>query len=295
MGKASLDSFLNQKAGTDKVASDSVPGNQSSVIDKLTALSNDLNKVAADKKPGEGTVATNSEVVADPSAEVKAQTDAVIDDQLAIDAPGAEQEQAAGDKPVKTTGVKPVASTTGGAESGTVKPSAETSVEPESAILAKQPTNKTASTEEDVSDPKVWAKVAAREFTAEMEKIAQEKEVIEAASFLKQAGVLEGYDVEGLNKIASSQFNAKEVFQKIANKKELTDNEILFAANYVSDDLEKEANEEHQAELEKIAAEELEAEILQKEAEEKAILEKLASNPEIAGALEIFRKHNVIQ
>jgi len=293
--KASLDDFLND--GTEKTASKAVPiDTKGDILQKLADINSEMNKEAAEgDKPGEGTVAVENDTIAQPSAEVTKQTDAVIDEQLAIDSPGANEEQAAGDKSVTNTGAKPVVSSTGGGE---IKPSADVSVEPVSAEAAKKPTNKTATKDEDYSDPKIWAKVAARELNTELEKIANEKEVFEAAVFLKSAGLLQGYKIDGIEKTAGVFENeeeaAGEIFQKMAKFEELSNDEILCAAEVYGEALKKESEAQYQEQLEKEAAESLEAEQLEKEAADRVIIEKFASNKEVMSAVEILQKNNLL-
>ena len=281
-------------SGTEKTASNgSVPGAQATddLMNKLAAFSSEINgmsKEAADGQPGEGSVQENNRAVAEPSKEVENVTDAVINPQVELGSPGAVEEAKAGDQPQPVAAVEPVVShgmgkVTDGKNLGTT---------PESVELAKQPTSKSKTASDYSNDPAGFA----RAFNEELEKIAEEKEATEAAVFLKEAGILEGYDFP-MDKTASAQSDEEIVnaaLQKIAKKDPITNAEIIKVADFYGAALEKEAQATADANLELQAKEQLEKEAAEQQAETEAQFNKLSGNEDVMKAVSVFQEHGLL-
>ena len=183
--------------------------------------------------------------------------------------------------------------------------------------------------EEQVKEANYIGAVIANSIMNSLEKTAMNREYSEALGILKEAGLLEGYNIQSpsLEKKASEQSSGLE---KIASSQPLTKNDIINAAyEYIEFEktaadveaqaredarsvieVEKIAREDAQAdaaiEIEKIAREDAQANIaeeMEKQAQEEAyynaqndefIVKQAAQNPEIRNAVHILGKYGLI-
>lgn len=267
-----LGNFLKSQDGAEKVASNgsASDGKEIAMIDKLAAFSSDIetfDKQATSDGPGEGSVQENNKDVAEPSKEVDSVTDAVINPQVELGSPGAIQEAEAGDKPISVPADEPIVSH----GMGKVTDSKTIGILPESVELAEQATNK-----------KTAAQQFAHDFNDELEKIAEIKEAMEARGFLKTAGLLEKYDFSDLEKTASDLSDHQimhSIFTKMAKGEPIANVELIAAADFYGDNLEKEAEATYEGHVEIEAQEQFEKEAADAEAQQEEVFKKHADNP----------------
>jgi len=168
-------------------------------------------------------------------------------------------------------------------------------------------------------------RLMAHAFNDELNKMAQANQYTEAVGILKEAGLLEGYNIkdEGIEKVAKV---TEGFLEKIAENKSLTRDDIIGAANELielqkqAEDAAEEGREEARALVklaeameggtEKVAQEEgegekeeTEEEKKKREAEEAAAKEKeeggekvaaLMKNPQIVAAVRVLKQHNLL-
>jgi len=133
-------------------------------------------------------------------------------------------------------------------------------------------------------------KVIANTFQDELEKSAQDNQYSECLDILKEAGLMEGYDIkdEGMSKTASLIEGSLE---KIANKQTVSREEIISAAiEYV--ELEKEASD-----TEEQAREDAREQVAATAKSEQAEQEKIASaiqDPKIVAAVQVLKDAGIV-
>jgi len=138
-------------------------------------------------KPAESSV-----VAANPA--VDAATAAVQDPQLEAVGPGSTAEQAAGEQAAP---VKPNEGVVISPSDGTATDANQLNKEPIAVAAAAEPTNKESSVEKtaELQRAEEIGKTMARSYVSELEKVAEDNKYNEALSYLKDRGMLEGYDV----------------------------------------------------------------------------------------------------
>jgi len=186
---------------------------------------------AAPKAEGEVVPAASGVTGAAPA--VAAATDAVAMPQVAM-AGGVPAVAEAGSAPNPEVVVMPVIS----AADGKAETANDLSRTPEAVAAAAEPTVKGDNSVEEKEAEKI-GQLIAKSFQTSLEKSASDQEYSEALGILKEAGLLEGYNIkdEGVEKTAG----AKEGFlEKIANMQQLTREDIVGAA-YELVDFQKQA------------------------------------------------------
>lgn len=191
-------------------------------------------------------VNAGAQSVGSPAPGVVEATDGLINPQIAA-AGGNPAAQAVGSNPGVGT-VSPVRVSDGTVEGG---------IEENMAIVNSVTNGSPVSAEKTASlvDACDMGRAMARSYSDELQKIAFFQQYEEAASLLKQAGLLQGYDVAGMDKTASAdEFYA---LDKLASGADLSFNDVICAANeYLTV---KEAEARIDAEAEKIANEIMQA------------------------------------
>jgi len=184
--------------------------------------------VTAQGAPAQGAPIAEGEVIpaasgiAAAAPAVEAATDAVAMPQVAL-AGGVPEIMEAGGQPNVKEVVMPVIS----AADGKVETASDLGRTPEAVAAAAEPTNKEDSIEDKEAE-KVGALIA-RSFQATLDKQASDGEYAEAVEFLKEAGMLDNYNIkdEGIAKVAGV---ADGFLEKIANMKPLNRADIVGAA-----------------------------------------------------------------
>lgn len=236
------------ESGQEKTASSKVKAEDKSFLDKLADELglNSTEKIATEEPSitapaapkAEGEVQPAASSVAEAAPAVVAATDAVILPQTEI-AGGNAAEAAAGEVPATTKPNEGVAVSAG---DGVVTDANQLDRTPAAVALAAQnPFTGEVMGEKVAAEADAIGKTIAISFQKHLEKISQDQEYTEALSILKEAELLEGYDIKdmGLIKEAGTPVN---YLEKIANKIPLNRSDIIGAAcQYV--ELAKEAED----------------------------------------------------
>jgi hypothetical protein len=277
--------------------------------DLLTKLAEELGLGDAEKKPeaapaaaaadptAEGEVSPAASTIVEANPAVLAATDAVAMPQVEM-AGGVAAVAEAGSQPNPQQLIMPIIS----AADGNAQTASDLGRTPEAVAAAA----------EEVEAEKIGALIA-KSFQANIEKAAKDQEYTEALEILKEAGLLEGYNIKdtGMTKTAS----AEGYLEKIANMQQLNREDIIGAA-YELVEFQKQAAD---AEAEGRAAAQNLVELMQKVAEEtpaeEAAEEKkeeekkeeageekdahlkmaaLLSNPKVVEAIRTLKSNNVI-
>jgi hypothetical protein len=166
---------------------------------------------------GEVFPAASSIVEANPA--VLQATDAVAMPQVAM-AGGVPAIMEAGSQPNPETLVMPIIS----AADGNAETASDLHRTPEAVAAAAEPTSK----DEAIAEAEKIGGLIAKSFQEALEKSAKDQEYTEALEILKEAGLLEGYQIKdvGIEKTASCEG----FLEKIANKEKLNKDDIIGAA-----------------------------------------------------------------
>lgn len=331
--KSSFEDHINIVESGQKTASANVDAGEGSLLDKLAAeLDNSVEKVAevktvpetggAKAPPGGAPAGTNVTDKAAPAAEgavqpaassvagaadaVTAAIEAVATPQTEI-AGGNNEEATAGEEPAQT---KPNEGTAISAGDGIVIDANQMHRTPSAVAEAATPTSKTAS---DAEATAIGQKIA-ESFQAELEKKAKDGEYVEALGLLKEAGILDAYDIkdEGFTKEAEDR---TDYLTKIASNVNLSREDIIGGAyQYIG--MTKEAEEADAAgrqaahdvadflkeyEAEKIAGNSSEVDLAKEVALAKVASEndgekvaELLKDPEVVAAVNVLKAKNVL-
>ena len=219
------------EAGHSKSASvgNAVAGNE-----LLSKLAEELGISGGAAPTAEGEVFPAASDITTAAPAVEAATDAVAMPQVAM-AGGVPEIMEAGGQPNPEQLIMPIIS----AADGNAQTANDLGRTPASVAAAAEPTNKDDSIEDQEAE-KVGALIA-KSFQATLAKTASDEEYSEAVSILKEAGLLEGYNLqdEGIAKTASA---ADGYLEKIANVQPLTRQDIVGAA-YELVDFQKQAED----------------------------------------------------
>lgn len=199
--------------------------------DLLTKLAEELGLGDAEKKPetataaaaptAEGEVLPAASTIVEANPAVLAATDAVAMPQVEM-AGGVAAVAEAGSQPNPQPVVMPIIS----AADGNAQTASDLGRTPEAVAAAAEPTSKGGDGTE--AEAEKIGTLIAKSFQANIEKAAKDQEYNEALEMLKEAGLLEGYNIKdsGMTKTAS----AEGYLEKIANKQQLTRDDIIGAA-----------------------------------------------------------------
>jgi len=306
--KTSFEEHLNiASSGQDKTAS--AKKVEGGLLDQLAAELTGQEKVA-NAPVAEGEVSPAASSVAGAAEPVVAASAAVEVPQVAI-AGGNEEEAQAGEVPAA---VKPNEGVAISAGDGKVTDANNMHRTPESvaaaadtpisdvggdvvnaATVAPEKAGQTPDGEEKVGQ------LIAQSFMAEIQKKAEDEEYTQALGILKEAGLLEGYDIEdaGMSKEASFVTGGLE---KLANKLPLSRKEIVGAAHEVIEFNKEAADVEEQARLdahekvaelveeEKVASETPEASTVN----ENTKLAELMKDPDVVSAVKLLQSKKLM-
>ena len=288
MEKTSFDDFLSVvESGQTKTASltSSTDGNI------LAKLAEQLSgKESAPTAEGQVTPAASTIEAASPA--VVGATQAVETPQVAL-AGGNLEEAAAGEVPAAT---KPNQGIVVSANDGKTTTPTDLGKTPAAVAAAASEANGMGKTAEQEQADAIGSMIA-NSFLDTLVKEAQDGEYQEAFGILKEAGLLDDYAVEGMNKTASQEEVGFYALEKIAASEDLTQDDIIAAAGELmklaeledEEELEKEAA--YADEFEKIAGEveadaRLEAQQYALELQKEALDEEAAELAEMGDSME---------
>jgi len=149
--------------------------------------------------------------------------------------------------------------------------------------------------EEKTAEAKKIGKAIADSFQEEMQKKAEDEQYSEALGILKEAGLLDGYKINdpGLEKVAEEE--GPSALEKIANKEELSRQDIVKAAHELIE-FEKQAEDAEaagRADAQAAVAEEIEKEAFQNEENEKVA--EYLKDPEVVKAVQLLKGKGVLK
>jgi len=246
----------------------------------------------------EGEVLPAASTIAEANPAVLAATDAVAMPQMAM-AGGVPEIQEAGSAPNPETLVMPVIS----AADGNIQTASDLHRTPEAVAAAAEST-----------EAEKIGKLIAQSFQREIEKTANDQEYTQALEILKEAGLLEGYNIKdnGMTKTAA----AEGFLDKIASMQKMTKDDIIGAAYELVDfnkqaaDAEEQGREaarnlvelmskvaEESAECETAAeeaAEEKEEETEEGEKEANLKIASLMSDPDVVQSVKILKSKGLL-
>ena len=249
MAKNSFDSFMVPR-GQVKTASAGTSPVSEQLLARLATITGHTKEASAGNAgspPGHlhsPVLSAAAQSVAYPDPAVVGATDNIIDPQVAL-AGGNIADQLAGSAP-HTGVIQPVRVS-----------DATGNVDDNSAIINSVTNGKPVGAEKlaSLNDACDMGRSMAHAYNEELQKIAFFNQYNEAAALLKESGVLDGYDVDGFDKVASADgYDPTEgrFLHKVASGADLSYSDIITAANeYV---LFKEAEANVDAEAEKIAS-----------------------------------------
>jgi len=307
------------ESGHSKTASKVLGKNDNSLLQKLAA---ELGMEPEGKKPEEATAGKAHEAaemaaeksapshqgerelagenVAEASTEVAAATDGVAVPQI-IAAGGDPARAAAGMMPhiVAPIGEQPVIAT----GEGTATDANQLHKTPESVAAGSRgvggaqagklesAASATPGLNEEKEAEKIGALIA-KSFQATLEKQASDQEYAECLSFLKEAGLLSGYNIkdEGIAKTASFKEGALE---KIANKQALTREDIVNAAYEYSEMQKSAADAEEQGRRDAHAVVEF-VEAIKGENQDQEKIAALMSDEGVVNAVKVLKAKNLL-
>jgi len=183
-----------------------------------------INEAISEAAPSkEGEVIPAASTIAEANSDVEEATDAVAMPQVMM-AGGVPADMEAGSAPNPESLIMPVIS----AADGNIQTANDLGRTPEAVAAAAEPTSKGVVSAEEMEAEKI-GRLIAKSFQEALEKSAYDAEYIDALNLLKEAGLLEGYNIKGveIEKTAS----AEGFLEKIANREKLTKDDIIGAAN----------------------------------------------------------------
>lgn len=147
---------------------------------------------------------------------------------------------------------------------------------------------------EKTAEAKQIGIVIANSFQEELQKQAADQEYSEALSILKEAGLMEGYDIkdEGIQKTASAPEGCLE---KIANKQAVSREDIVGAAvEYIELSKEAELAEEQGRADAREAVEKLASENEVKEEAENEKIAEAVKDPQVVAAVKLLKEKQIL-
>jgi len=287
--KTSFDDHMNMIAGAQKTAAQKPVTNSSTQL--LQKLAEELG-VGGTVTPVGGQTTDATSTVAEVNPTVAAATDAVINPQVAV-AGGVPAVAEAGMAAAPT---KPDQAEVISSGDGTAKSINEHGKVPEAAAAAAD--ESVASNYDSAAEAEKTGALIAESFVKNLEKIAKQQEYSSALGTLKEAGLLEGYDIKdaGMVKAASAEVD---FLQKIASKQSLSHDDIIGAANQyvnfvkVAEEAEK-AGEEDANKLVEALNELSEQNKGEGEGEGEDNVAAIAEDPEVAKAVEILQAKGIL-
>lgn len=287
---SSFENYMNIMEGQEKVASQTFSDN--GLLAKLAEELDSTPSAAAPTTEGAVAPADSAIVAANPT--IVGQTEAVQAPQLAL-AGGDAEEAAAGEVPAETKPNQGVVISAGDGEStdanklGKTPAAIAAAVTPAATAPAAPETDKTA---------ELLGEAIATSFLGSIVKEAEEAQYQEALVMLKEAGLLADYEIAG-DEMAKEASQEDETLglEKIANKEELTREDMIKAAGELVELAEIKAEEEAMAkeaeDYGRQAAHDYVASAKVEQTEQEKVAE-LRQDPEVMAAMAVLKSRELI-
>lgn len=273
MAKTSFDDHLAVITGRTKTASSTANrGQSSSLLQKLAEQLNIEGGATPAAQAAPIIVNANAPVGAAAPA-VESATAAIADAQVAL---------AGGDPIAAEAGMEPAATT--GDESGVIV-TGEGTVKPID-LLGKTP-------EAATPDAEKLGALIADSFVKHLEKIAKQNEYSAAVGMLKEAGILDGYNIKdaGFEKVAGAPVD---YLEKIAQRQKLTHDDIIGAAREYQDFLKVAAETEEAAEKDADDLVEALNQVAEDDDTEDDVAAEAIKDPEVAAAMKVLQDKGLV-